>query len=92
MNETTTQESRTGGAGPVEPLVSDAVAWSSAYNAANLDVCKCYGALSHIEAAKKRLLSTSRPQHWMINHLDDAHRRMTELLGPLIRKRDDLAR
>ena len=78
--------------GPVDPLVSANVTWSSAYNAANLDVCKCYGALSHIEAAKKRLLATSRPQHWMLKHLDETHRRVHDLLGPLIKRRDGLAR
>lgn len=65
---------------------------SSAYNAANLDVSKCYGALSHIEAAKQRLLATSRPQHWMLTHLDEAHRRVQDLLPVLIRIRNEKRR
>lgn len=66
--------------------------WSPAYNAANVDVAKCEGALAQIEAAKKRLISTRRPQLWMLRHLDETHRRVRDLLGPLVRKRDELYR
>jgi hypothetical protein len=89
-NETTEIENRAEVGGRVDPLVSGG-RWSSAYNAANLHVCACYGAISHIDAAEKRLRSTQRAPLWLLKHLDEARRRMNSTILPeLIRKRDEL--
>lgn len=91
MNETTEREEPAAvGVSPLKAVVSGH--WSPAYNAANLDVAKCEGALAQIEAARKRLRSTRRPQMWMLHHLDETYRRVHDLLGPLVRKRDELYR
>lgn len=58
------------------------------YNAANLDVCKCIGALSHIEAAQKRLKRGKRTPLWLLTHLDEAHRRMESIEYELVKRRD----
>jgi hypothetical protein len=65
----------------------------SADNAAILQVRTCAVAISHIDAAEKRLRSMSRPPLWLLKHLDEAGQRMRQSILPeLIRKRDDLYR
>jgi len=61
-----------------------------AYNAANLDVCKCLGAMSHIEKAQRRLKRGKRTPAWLMTDLDEAHRRMDSILVALIKTRDAL--
>lgn len=65
---------------------------SSAHNAANLDVCKCLGALSHIEAAQKRLKASKHPPLWLLAHLDGAYRRMESIRYELVKRRDAIPR